>query len=464
MKLIETDIAKIPGIVARQHAYFATGATLSLEFRLAQLKKLYKLFESNEKQILEAVYKDFKKPAFEVYGSEVALVQHEIKYFLRHLPRLMRPERLKSALVLFPSKSYLYHEPHGVSLIIGPWNYPFMLQLMPVVGALAAGNCVVMKPSELTEHTSALIARMMAEAFGEEYVAVVQGGPVQAQALLNLKFDHIFFTGSPKVGKIVYEAAAKHLTPVVLELGGKSPCIVDQDAEIDGAARRIVFGKLFNNGQTCVAPDYLLVHKSIKNPLIQRIAHYIDKHYNGNPKASPDLTRIINERNFDRLAAYLNCGKIVLGGETDRADRYIAPTLLDEVSWDDPVMQEEIFGPILPVMTFEDLDDALMQIKSRPRPLALYYFSKNARNQDKIMHSVSFGGGCINDTLLHFGSTWVPIGGVGDSGHGLYHGRESFKTFSNSKGIVKKGYRFDIPFRYPPYEGKMGLLKLIFRF
>ncbi len=459
-----TQKEELISIIEKQKAFFLTGTAKDIKFRLHQLKKLYKAVEKYENEIIDALSRDFKKSKFETYGTEISLVQAEIKYFLRHLPRLMRPEKLKSSLASFPAKSYSYKEPYGLSLIISPWNYPIQLAFYPLVGAIAAGNCVVLKPSELTINASTLIKKIVSEIYEEDFVAVIEGGKEITGALLALKFDHIFFTGSEQVGRIVYEAAARTLTPCVLELGGKSPCIVDQDANIDLAARRITWGKFLNGGQTCVAPDYLLVHKAVKKELLDKIILNTRNYYGENPKNSPDFPRIINQRNFSRLQGLIDQKKVVLGGETDPNDNYIAPTIMDDVSNDDPVMQEEIFGPILPVLEFDDLDSVLEEIKIKPKPLALYYFSRNKKKQEKVQRELSYGGGCINDTLFQFGSPSIPVGGVGSSGIGKYHGRESFLTFSNTKGIVRKTGKLDIPFRYPPYKEKFWLLKLIFRF
>ncbi len=455
--------AQISELIRLQKKYFRTGVTLDLKFRLQQLKKLSISLKKYEQDIFEAINKDFKKSTFEIFGTEVALVQEEIKFFLKNLPKFMRPIKLKPAMISFPAKNYLYKEPYGLSLIIGPWNYPLQLILEPLVGSIAAGNCIVLKPSELATHTSAIIRKMTEEIFDESFVAVVEGGPEVTQDLLRQPFDHIFFTGSVKVGKIVYEAAAKNLTPCVLELGGKSPCIVDVDADIDLAARRIVWGKFVNGGQTCVAPDYLLSHKEIKNELLDKIRHYIKKFYGTDPRQSPDYPRIINDRNFSRLRPLLENGKIVIGGEHDAADRYIAPTIIDEISWDDAIMQDEIFGPILPVTEFEELEDILNEIRDRPKPLALYYFSKSKKKQERIIREMPYGGGCINDTLLQFASPHIPVGGVGNSGIGKYHGEASFDIFSNSKGIVKQSNTVDIPLRYPPYGNNLKWLRMIFK-
>jgi aldehyde dehydrogenase (NAD+) len=437
--------------------------TLDLEFRLTRLRQLYRTIDKYEDEIYAALHADFKKSKFETYATEIALIRDEIKYFLKNLGRLTRPEKVKSSLASLPAKSYIYREPYGRSLIIGPWNYPLQLILLPLTGAIAAGNCVLLKPSELSVHVATVIGKIVAEVFDEAHVALVQGGADVTTELLSRQFDHIFFTGSVKVGKIVYEAAAKNLTPCILELGGKSPCIVDQEANTDLAARRIVWGKFLNAGQTCVAPDYLLVHKQIKKQLLDKMIFYLEKHYGENPKQSPDFPRIINKRNFERLRALLNNGSAIAGGISDRKDNYISPTVLDGIDWGDPVMEEEIFGPILPVLEFEDLDAAIEAINKRPKPLALYYFSANKKKQDQILKKIPFGGGCINDTLLQFGSPSIPVGGVGNSGIGAYHGKESFITFSNSKGIVKKKTRIDLPLRYPPYEGKLKWLKMVFK-
>lgn len=447
-----------------QKRFFETGATLDLSFRLKQLKKLYKTIEVYEEEIIEALHKDFRKSPFEVYESEIALAQAEIKYLIKNLPRLMRPERVKSALVTFPIKSYVYKEPYGQSLIIGPWNYPFMLIFEPLAGSIAAGNCVVVKPSELSFHTGKVVRKIIEETFDELLVSVVEGGPEETQLLLEQQFDHIFFTGSEKVGRIVYEAAAKKLTPCILELGGKSPCIVTADANLDLAAKRITWGKLLNGGQSCVAPDYLLLEKGIKDKLLEKIVQRIKLQYGADPAESPDYPRIINDRNHQRLDSYLSNGRVVFGGASKKDENYIAPTILDNVKWSDPVMQEEIFGPILPAIEYDNIDEAIQKIREGAKPLALYLFTKSKKLEKKILREVSFGGGCINDTMMQFGSSTLPVGGVGNSGIGKYHGKDSFNAFSNSKGICKQTNLFDIPIRYAPYKGKLKWLKLAFKF
>ena len=459
---IEKD--RIAKIVESQKKFHKSGETLKIKYRLIKLKKLYQTVSNYEDSICDALYNDFRKSKFEAFGTEIALIQEEIKYFIKKLPKLAKPKKVKSSVASIPSKSFIYYEPYGQSLVIGPWNYPAMLILQPLVGSIAAGNCVILKPSELAENTSNILKQIITEVFDESHVAVIEGGADVTQELLKLNFDHIFFTGSEKVGRIVYEAAAKTLTPCILELGGKSPCIVDEDANVDLAARRIVWGKLINGGQSCVAPDYLLAHMKIKSQLLISIISFIFKFYGKQPENSPDLPRIINDRNFERLTSLLSNGKVLVGGNYEAKQRFIAPTVLDRITWDDPIMQEEIFGPILPVIEFDNLEDVLTKIKERPKPLALYYFSKNKKKQEKVLQEVGFGGGCINDTMFQFGNPNLPVGGVGDSGIGKYHGKDSFLAFSNSKGIVKKNNKIDIPFRYAPYQGKLTLLKSIFKF
>ena len=447
-------------ILRKQRVFFETGQTTDINFRLEQLKKLHQAIARHEDDIYSALFEDFKKCKFEVYASEISLVQEEIKFFLKKLPKLTRPQKVKTHIASVPARSYIQYEPFGLSLIIGPWNYPFMLAFSPLVASISAGNCAIIKPSELTKNTSALTKKIVNETFDESYIAVVEGAKEATQLLLEQPFDFTFFTGSVRVGKIIYQAAAKQLTPCVLELGGKSPCIVDKDAKIDQAAKKIVWGKLLNGGQTCIAPDYLLAHGEIKTKLLEKIAFYIEHFYGSNPKESQDYPRIINEANFDRLKELLrSSGKIIIGGETDRNEKYIAPTIIDEISWDDKIMEDEIFGPILPVIEFSDLEPEIQKIKKRPKPLALYYFSESKKAQDKILREVSFGGGCINDTLLQFASTALPFGGVGSSGLGKYHGKESFYTFSNKKSIVRKSTLLDVPLRYAPYKNKLNFVK-----
>jgi aldehyde dehydrogenase (NAD+) len=391
--------------------------------------------------------------------TEFGIVLEEIRFVKKHLSKWARPRRVRTHLFQFPASSYIYPEPYGISLIISPWNYPFQLILGPLIGSIAAGNCSVVKPSEYTPHTAGVIGEIIGEHFDPEYIAVVEGDAQVSSALLDESFDYIFFTGSQPIARIILAAAARHLTPVTLELGGKSPCIVDRGVGLDSTARRIVSGKFINAGQTCIAPDYLLVHRSVKAELLIRIQDHIRRFYGEDPQQSPDYPRIINARHFKRLAEFITNGSIICGGHTDPEDLYIAPTLLDDIGWNDPIMQDEIFGPLLPVIGYDDLSEAISQVRTLPRPLALYFFSNNRQHQERILKEISFGGGCINDTLLHFASPYLPFGGVGSSGMGSYHGKASFDTFSHQKSILKKPLKLDIPLRYPPFKNKLKLLK-----
>ena len=453
----------IPAQIKQQRVFFWSGRPHKVSFRIEALQKLKRAIIANEREICAALAEDLGKPELEAVISEIALVTREIDFICSHLRRWVKPQRVRTSLLNVPARGSVRCEPLGVALIIGPWNYPFQLLLSPLVGALAAGNCALLKPSELTTHTAEVVGRIIAETFAPEYVSVVQGGPEVAQALLDEHFDIIFFTGSTRVGRLVMQAAARHLTPVILELGGKSPAIVDADADLAMAARRIVWGKFFNAGQTCVAPDYLLVHDDVKQELLDRMAARIAECYGPDPQQSPDYARIVNLAHFDRLAAYLADGTLVAGGALDRDTRYLAPTILDGVSWQSPVMQEEIFGPILPVVSFNDNDDALELISRHPSPLALYYFSRDADKQRRFMTAGTFGGGCVNDTIIHLTEHHLPFGGVGSSGQGRYHGKASFEAFSHVKSVLERGTWLDLPLRYPPYAGKLKLLKALFK-
>ncbi|MCF6179208.1 MAG: aldehyde dehydrogenase [Geopsychrobacter sp.] len=454
---------EISAVLQEQRQFFASGKTRELAFRREMLLRLQRLINRNEQAIFAALHQDLKKPACEAYATEVGMVRAELSHALKKLGTWARPRRVRTPLAQFPASSYLYQDPYGVALIVAPWNYPFNLALAPLIGAVAAGNCVVLKPSELASATSTLLARLLGEAFPEHYLAVIEGGIEVNQALLEESFDKIFFTGSVGVGRLVMAAAARNLTPVTLELGGKSPCIVERDANLDLAARRIVWGKFLNAGQTCVAPDYILVHEEIKDDLVRRMVQQIAQFYGADPAQSPDYPRIVNRRHFDRLQALLQKGQIVTGGTAVREDLYLAPTLIEAVDWQDPLMQEEIFGPILPVISFATLDEALQIVEGQPRPLALYLFSNNRKVQRRIMAEVSFGGGCINDTILHLANPNLPFGGVGTSGMGSYHGQASFTAFSHQKSVLKKALWLDIPLRYAPYAGKLKWLKLFLR-
>lgn len=449
-------------IVARQRKYFDSGSTRDISFRRQRLLELKAAVAAREEEILAALKVDLRKSAYEGYASEVGIVLNEIRFTLKHLRSWTRPRKVRTPLICFPSASAVYSEPYGVVLIISPWNYPFQLTLAPLVATMAAGNCCVLKPSEFAPHTAAIIFEMIADTFAEEYITAVEGDAEVSQALLDQRFDYIFFTGSTAVGRKVMTAAARHLTPVTLELGGKSPCIVDRDVEPGTTARRIVAGKHLNAGQTCIAPDYLLVDSRIKPVLVEHIKQQIVEFFGQNPQKSRDYPRIINRRHFDRLKALLKDSHIICGGNSDAQDLYISPTLVDNVSWEDPVMQTEIFGPILPIIAYESLSDVITRINSRPSPLALYLFSNNDQVQKRIINEVSFGGGCINDTLLQYVSPYLPFGGVGDSGIGSYHGQAGIDTFSHKKSVLKRKLRFDFPIRYPPY-GSLKLLKKILR-
>ncbi len=449
----------IQGAIAQQRAYFATGKTKTYDFRAAQLQKLMQLIKDKDQRILEAVHADLRKPAIEAFGSEVLVTLAEIKYALKHLRAWMRPQKVGTPFSLFPSSSYIYTEPLGVVLIVAPWNYPFALTIQPLVGAIAAGNCAILKPSEHTPQTSRLLAELINNNFDPSFIRVIEGGIETNQALLAEKFDHIFFTGGTAIGKIVMEAAARHLTPVTLELGGKSPCIVDRNCDLDITAKRIIWGKFYNAGQTCIAPDYLLVQKEIKPPLVEKLINCIKAYFGENPQQSPDLARIVNDRQFDRLVALLNQGKVLIGGQYDRCDRYIAPTLIDQVSPDSQLMADEIFGPILPILEYDQLDEAIAFVNARPKPLALYLFSHNQTVQQRVIQEISYGGGCLNDIIMHLGNPELPFGGVGPSGLGSYHGKASFDTFSHRKSVLKNSFRFDLKWRYPPYTMSLETLK-----
>ncbi len=445
--------------IANQRAFFATGKTKEYKFRVAQLNKLLGLIQEHDQLILDAVHADLRKPAIEAYGSEVLGAFSEIKYVLKHLQAWMKPQKVGTPINLFPSSSYIYTEPLGVVLIIAPWNYPFALTIQPLIGAIAAGNCTILKPSEHAPHTSSAIAKIINNNFDPNFITAIEGGIETNQALLAEQFDHIFFTGGTAIGKIVMEAAAKHLTPVTLELGGKSPCIVDETCNLDITAKRIIWGKFYNAGQTCVAPDYLLVQKNIKPVLIEKLVAQVKTFFGENPQQSPDFGRIVNDRQFDRLVSLLNESPVLIGGNSDKCDRYIAPTLIDQVSPNSKIMAEEIFGPILPILEYDQLSDAIAFVNTQPKPLALYFFSSNKQNQERILQETSYGGGCFNDLIMHLGNPELPFGGVGHSGMGSYHGKASFDTFSHRKSVLKNSFRFDLKWRYPPYTMTLDTLK-----
>lgn len=452
---------KIDSMIAFQRNFYYSGVTKTVEFRLDMLERLKKAIIANEEAIFEALQKDLGKSQFESYVTEVGFVLSSISFMMNHLKDWMDPEYVKTPAHLQPAKSFIVREPYGSVLIIGPFNYPFQLNMDPLVGAIAAGNCAIVKPSEATVHTSKIIKDILTEIYPQDFVQVVEGGVEETSALIHAPFDYIFFTGSAAVGKIVMKAAAERLTPVTLELGGKSPVIVDQTANLKRAAERIVWGKFVNNGQTCVAPDYVLVHETVKKQLLKEMIICIRNFYGENSAESVDYGRIVNVKHFDRLTELIKqeAKHIVFGGNSDRDDLYISPTILDSVSWEGPAMKEEIFGPILPLLTYSNLGEAIHRISQMPKPLAAYLFSENEMAQDYFLEQLSFGGGCINDTISHVGNIHLPFGGVGASGMNAYHGKASFDLFSHSKSILKKSTKLPVRLGYPPYGNKLAIIK-----
>ena len=432
-------------------------------YRKQSLIKLLNCVQLHEQEIIQALYDDFKKPAFEAVISETAYILAELNHTIKNINNWAKPQLVLPSLLNFPSTDYIYKEPYGKVLLIAPWNYPYQLALCPLIAAVAAGNQVVVKPSELTPNTSKIVAKIISETFDENHVKCVEGGVEIAQQLLAQRWDYIFFTGSVAVGKIVAKAAAENLTPLTLELGGKNPCIVDATANLKLAAKRIVWGKFLNAGQTCIAPDYLLVSNKIKATFIESLKKEITAAYGENPETSPDFPRIINQKNWSRLTAMLTNETLLTGGKTNSQDFYLAPTLVDEPSLDSLVMADEIFGPILPVLTFENEGDLASIISRYEKPLSLYIFSNNKAFAKKIIQNYSFGGGCINDTVVYFSNKRLPFGGVGHSGIGAYHGKLSFDTFTHRKAVVKKANWLDIPIRYAPYNRKINILKKILK-
>ncbi|HET6872648.1 MAG TPA: aldehyde dehydrogenase [Sporolactobacillaceae bacterium] len=445
-------------LIEKQKLFFQTGKTKALSFRLKALRQLQEAVRAHEKDLMEALYKDLNKSAFDAYSTEIGVVLEEIRFTLKNLSGWVKPQKVKTPLTHLGSKSAIYSEPYGVALIIAPWNYPFQLAVAPLIGAIAAGNCAILKPSELTPHTSEVLGNLLNQIFPEEYIKVVLGGVETSQALLDEDVDYIFFTGSVPVGKIVMEAAAKHLTPVTLELGGKSPCIVHEKANLKLAAKRMAWGKFMNAGQTCIAPDYLYLQKSVTAEFLSHFKNAVKELYGEQPLKNKNFTHIVSERHFQRLTAFLDNGKVLLGGTTDPEQLAIEPTVLGDITWEDHVMQEEIFGPILPVLEFNDLKEVIEGIRNHPNPLSLYLFTEDAKVQEQLLQAISFGGGCINDTVYHFATPYLPFGGVGASGTGAYHGKGSFDTFSHKKSVLKQTTRFDLPFRYP--NAKNGLKKI----
>jgi len=449
-------------ILQKQRAFFATGKTKDVNFRVESLKKLEKWICSHDEDIMAALKADLNKPPFEAYATEVGTVLDELKFTLKHVRSWNRPKRVMSNLKNFPSSGRIYPEPYGVTLVMSPWNYPFMLTVTPVIAAISAGNCAVVKPSAYSPATSSLMAGMVAELFDAGHVTVVEGGREENKALLDECYDLIFFTGSTSVGKTVMQAAAQHLTPVILELGGKSPCIVDDTANIKIAAKRIVWGKFVNAGQTCVAPDYILVHESVRQKLIDEMKIAIRTMYSENPCENTDYPKIINEKHFHRLLGLLEGEEIVTGGKSNAATLQIEPTLLDNVGWNAPVMSEEIFGPVMPILSFSNMEQIVKMVNGRPKPLSAYLFTSNKKVERYFLRNLSFGGGCINDTIVHLSVPRLPFGGVGASGMGSYHGKAGFDAFTHYRSVLHKSKYIDIPLRYPPYtKFALKLLKMI---
>ncbi|MGL4369305.1 MAG: aldehyde dehydrogenase [Spirochaetota bacterium] len=438
--------------ISLQKKYFLTDATKDIPFRIRQLKKLKSAVKANETRILDALKDDLGKSATEAYMTEIGIVYAEIDHQIKGIKKWGSPRRVRNNLINMDARCYINPEPFGVVLIMAPWNYPFQLVMAPLAGAIAAGNCAVIKPADYSQKTSEVMRDIIEAAFSPEYISVFLGNRAVNQALLEERYDLICFTGSPSLGKYVMEKASRFLTPVILELGGKSPCIIDADADIRIAARRLAFGKFTNAGQTCISPDYVYVHKSVKDKLIEALKSELKNFFGDNPEESPDFGRIINDRQYGRLKALLSTGTAVLGGTCNDAKRYIAPTIFDNVHVDDPIMQEEIFGPILPIMTFSGIDEVVRFVNSREKPLALYYFSQNRKKQREITRRTTSGGMCINDTLMHITNPHLPFGGVGNSGMGRYHGKFSFDTFSNLRAVVARGTLIDFPVRYAPFK------------
>lgn len=443
---------EIQRIITKQRKFFESGKTLPVAFRKENLKKLYAVIKQNESEILAAVKKDLGKSAMESFMCEVGLVLEEISFMLKHVSKYAKKQVVKTPLAQFASKSYKHPSPRGVVLIMSPWNYPFMLTLSPLVDAIAAGNTVIIKPSAYSANTSKLIEEIFTKNFEPEYIAVVSGGRAENECLLNQKFDYIFFTGSKVVGKTVMQKAAEHLTPVTLELGGKSPCVVEKSANLKLAAKRIVFGKFLNCGQTCVAPDFIYCEKSIKDELVKNILEEIKKQYGENPLENQNFGKIINQKHFERLLGLIKKEKVVFGGNSDSQAQRIEPTVMDNVLFSDPVMQEEIFGPIMPILTFENIEECIEKVQQMEHPLAFYIFTNNKKLADRVISLIGFGGGCINDTIIHLATTQMGFGGFGESGMGSYHGKVGFDTFSHYKSIVDKKTWMDLPMRYQPYQ------------
>ena len=442
---------EISNLVEKQRKYFAAGATKNMDTRIWVLKKLHRAIRSHQSELAQAMRTDLGKSASESYMCEIGLTLSELSFQIRHLKKWARPKRHMTDLANFHGRSFSLREPYGCVLVMSPWNYPFLLCMEPLIGAIAAGNCCILKPSAYSPATSAAIKALIQEVFPEEYAAVIEGGRAENSALLEERFDYIFFTGGVTVGKLVMEKAAVHLTPVTLELGGKSPCIVDKTSDLKLAAARIAFGKYLNCGQTCVAPDYLLIHRSVKEAFLDHLSRMITEMYGSHPLDNPDYGKIINQKHFQRLVNLMTPEKVIYGGATDPASLRIAPAIMDHVTREDAVMQEEIFGPILPVIAFDDIEEAFRFVLEGEKPLAAYLFTGDKKTEKHFLDRISFGGGCINDTVVHLATSRMGFGGVGCSGMGSYHGRRSFETFTHEKNILKKYGWIALPLRYQPH-------------
>jgi len=443
---------KIKQTYSKQNEFYYTHKTRDINFRLESLKKLRVSILKYEDKLYEAFFKDLHKSETEVYGTEIGLVLSEISLHIKKLNKWAKPRRVPTGLLNFKSTSFIYPEPFGHVLIVSPWNYPFLLLFQPLVSAIAAGNVITMKTSPYVPEVGKIMEEIIRDAFDENYISFYNGGRVVNQALLEYKYDYAFFTGSPFLGQIVMEKASKYMTPLTLELGGKSPTIVDKDANINIAAKRIAWGKFINAGQTCVAPDYLFIHKDIKEKFLAKFVEYVEQYYGTNAQESPDYPRIVNKANVERLRELISSGNLYYGGKIDIDDRYIQPTVITEVAGDAPVMQQEIFGPILPVMEFQEIDEVINYVNTHPKPLAFYYFGESKKQQNYVLTRTSSGGGCVNDTLMHLSNHHLPFGGVGNSGMGRYHGKYGYDTFSNLRAILNKATWIDVPVRYAPFK------------
>nr|WP_106783879.1 aldehyde dehydrogenase [Lysinibacillus timonensis] len=452
-------------MIEQQRSFFYTGATRNIEYRKEQLNKLKKSIKKYDRDILNALNRDLGKSEFEGYTNEVGIVLDSIRYMLKNMDDWNQPEEVKTPISLQPAKSFIVREPYGVALIIGPFNYPFQLVMEPLLGAIIGGNTAIVKPSESAIHTGIIVKKIIEETFDPQYIRVVEGEKDEVTALIHASFDYIFFTGSIAVGKIVMRAASERLTPITLELGGKSPTIVDHTANLEIAAKRIVWGKFNNNGQTCVAPDYILVQRSVYSEFVERLKGTIKEFFGQDPQKSEDYGRIINKKQLERLVHLLELEKeqITYGGNYDLEDRYIEPTVLENISWSSPIMEDEIFGPILPILVYDDLRSAIHQIRKLPKPLAAYFFSEHEKAIQYFLEHLPFGGGCINDTVTHVGNIYLPFGGVGPSGVNAYHGKASFDNFTHPKSIMKRSTKLTNDILYPPYKQKVKLIRMILK-